>query len=211
MSPEQTARLTYLKRLVALRIDEHTEGDVPNAPGGDIDIELANAARSVIKRSSRTGVLQLGKQAQNPVLVDSGRDSTIIPLPSDYLRFLQIDGKGYKQPVTTLLQADSRTYQEQIYTMKRATVANPLGFMIPYHTQNGNRAIELYPGVTQLAPQGLMYVPEIPAYDLPVEFEDALVWRATLAMLVILRSPSATSVLGLSESAIAEIGSEAAV
>lgn len=210
LTTEQTNRFTYLKRLVALRVDEYTEGENVNLPSGDVGIELVNAARSIIKRASRTAVLPLAKKAASVTMNTKKTNSTILPLPADYVRFIQVQGKTWLQPVTGLIPADSRDYKNQTYEMLRATLETPMVFMVPWHSGDSNRALELFPQVEELDDQGLTYVPEVQPYDMPVEFEDALVWRATMAVLVILRSNNVNAVLTLSENAIAEISTEVA-
>lgn len=205
LTANQQQRLNYLKRLIALRIDEYTEGEsVPDIPVGDLDIELENAVRSVISRSSRSALLGLSEKQSSIELVDN-TNSTIIPLSGDYVRFIQLRSPQHDQPVIRLTAMDTRNYKDQVYTMTRATASDPMGFLIPYIHDNSKKAIELFPKITELTNQGLMYVPETKSYDMPVEFEDAIVWRATMAMLVILRSNTVNTVLSLSEAAIAEL------
>jgi|SRR5690625_2704504 len=206
MTTVQQNRLNYLKRLVALRVDEYTEGEnVPDLPSGDIDMEMANATRSVLRRAGRNAVMMLAKDYVNPDLIQTKRGSTIIPFPHDYVRFLQVDGRGYKQPVTGLISNDTRLYKQQVYPMKRTTVEQPYGFLIPY---GAGRAVELFPSIREV--ESFLYVPEALAYDLPEEFEDAIVWRTVLAILVIMRSQAVNAVMPLSETAIQEIGLEVA-
>lgn len=206
MTTEQQNRLNYLKRLVALRVDEYTEGEnIPDLPSGDIDLEIANATRSILRRASRNAVMMLAKNYNDPDLNQTKRGSTIIPFPHDYVRFLQASGRNYKQPVTGLLSNDSQLYKLQVYPMKRTTVDQPYGFLVPY---GDGRAVELFPSIREV--ESFLYVPEVLAYDLPEEFEDAVVWRTVLAILVIMRSQAVNAVMPLSETAIQEIGLEVA-
>lgn len=208
LTTEQTDRYNYLKNLVAQRFDEFIEGDSPtDIPIGNLENELTNACRSIVKRAHRNAVLQIGKQASSPTLIQmEARGSTVIPVPSDYLRFLQVAGKEWGEPATYTVPNNSQVYRDQKYTMKRATKADPLVALIPYYSSSVNEAFELFPAIEELDSQGLIYVPDIGPYDLPVEFEDALTWRATAQLLVIGQRPGADAVFSLSNNALQEIG-----
>lgn len=208
LTAEQTTRYNYLKKLVALRIDEYTEGEtIPDVPAGDLSIELENATRSIIKRADRNALLGIATKLADPVLIDKDY-SSIVPLPDTVLRFLQVKGTAWEQPTTVLIGNNANAYKEQIYAMKRATKDNPLAFLVPYIHENGRRGIELFPK-DSLDTQGMIVVEEIPSYDMPVEFEDAIVWRTTASILVILNSSKVNAVFGLAEAAIQEIGTVA--
>lgn len=202
--------MNYLKNLVALRIDEYTEGGaVPDLPGGDIDAELSQAVRYILHNAPRSAVLPLAKKADSPTLTQNEvRHSTIISLPSDYLRFLSVQGSEWDEPATYTIEQNSEQYRNQKYEMSRASEQDPVVSLIPYINGDSKQALELFPKTEELDSQGLLYVPQSEPYDLGSEFDDAIGWRTAAQLLVILRSPSAEGVLKLADQAILTIGTD---
>nr|BDD48092.1 hypothetical protein 8 [Balneolaceae bacterium] len=196
LTTEQQNQLDYLVDMVSLRVDEYLEklddGSRPEAPVGDIEKELSKAARYVVRRVRRPLALFAAKQETNISLIQNSQwDSTIIPLPADYMRFIRVQLDGWKRPVNQYLSDESRAYDQQVLAERRGTARKPKAFLIPYFdtgATDSNQALECFPKSDGL--KQLVYIPYIESYDMPEELEDAMIWKAASVVLSIMRLSS---------------------
>lgn len=138
LTPTQQERLNRLKLLVTYRVDEYSEQTEDLSDSdinfGDLDAELNDAARKVLTSVHREEAFRAAIKADQYVggVVDSSRDCVTVPLPEDYLRFVQLKISGYKTPVNGLIPDNSSAYRLQQHSLHRGTNEKPKGFRVPY-------------------------------------------------------------------------------
>jgi len=189
ITAEQQAKLDRLINLVTLRIDEYTEdidGEAPEAPIGDIPSELGVSAKAILHLLPRFSLFSLSKKADAVVLVQPTAEErgTIVPLPDDYVRFISIRMAGWHYPVTSVIREDDDMIKKQAYEYLKTTNNSPFATLVPY-TNASKKALEVFPKSDTL--QDLFYAPYYKVYDLPGQFDDAVVWHATSNVLLTMR------------------------
>ena len=145
LSEKQQNRLNKLKELVTLRVDEYSEQaqtPFPEVPTGDIEYELNEAAKSLTRKLDRVSSFVASRKQKNIIPVQK-ENSTVLPLADDFLRFVSVKLKGWRQPATDFVRDTSAIYRHQIYDNRRAGVEKPVAAMIPmldefdrYYEQN---------------------------------------------------------------------------
>lgn len=136
LSNQQKNRLNKLITLVTLRVDEYTKNldqPVPEVPVGDVEHELNEAAKSILRRVSRlSGFASTKRQTNVSLLPLTERGGTAIPLADDFLRFVSLKMKGWKRAASDFVSDTSRIYQQQIYAQRRGTQEKPVVAMVPF-------------------------------------------------------------------------------
>ena len=136
LTDAQEKRFDKLVSYVTLRIDEYAEqieGEVPDAPVGDIKYELTEAAKAILRLMRRYPALSAAKKQYKPVALDvSDRGGSVVPLADDFLRFVSVKMAGWMRPATEWVEDTSRIYQQQIYEQRRATKDKPVAAMVPF-------------------------------------------------------------------------------
>lgn len=136
----QKSRFDYLKQLVKLRVDEYMEtSDAETTIDfniGDIEYELSRAPRYVLSLVDRVvGFSSAITTTTLPVVQEPEKARTIVPLPSNYMRFISLSMLDWNVTVNELLSDTSRAYRDTQYFMRRGTIEQPKAFIIPYVTK----------------------------------------------------------------------------
>ena len=141
LTQAQKNRLDYLKKLVALRVDEYSES--PDNIGeddvnfGDFEYELDQSARKILTTVDRYYAIQSAKKAKYiTAKEDTSKKCLTIPLPEDYLRFVSLNVSGWKTPCTNVISDSTKAYRMQQYDMRRGTVEQPKTFLVPYFEES---------------------------------------------------------------------------
>jgi len=140
LTTAQQNRITALKQLVKLRIDEYMEtSDVETTVDfniGDIEYELGRSPQHVLSMIDRSVAFKVARKANYVTLLKTlASKKGIIPLPDDFLRFIRLELSDWTTPVNSLLPDDSRAYRQQQFDMRRGTKESPKSFLVPYHEE----------------------------------------------------------------------------
>ena len=118
--------------------------------------------------------------------------STIIPLPTDFLRFVSINMKGWVGQPAELTTVHDALYRTQMNPATRADIYDPVVALIPYSTSD--QALECFPQDDQANPILSLYiVQEQDPEDFSEQLRDALLWLGASRMLSILQENNAAA------------------
>lgn len=194
LTPQQQARQDQLVMLTSLRIEEYLESEAESKdadlPFGDIVYELEQSCKYVLRLVERPLTFSSAKEASGLTPVEfSGKGCVVIPLPEDYLRFTRLKINGWDRAVNSYMSDQSRAYKQQVYSQRRGVAAKPVVFLVPYFgpgSTSSQQALEAYPAGDDSIEE-LIYIPFLKPYELPVELEDAVIWKTVSALLTIMR------------------------
>jgi hypothetical protein len=115
-------------------------------------------------------------------------DSTIIPLPTVFLRLVRLQVTGWMTWIFDLTPIDSPVHRLQHSAASRADRWNPVGVLIPYFVAAGRvQAIECWPSTSAIVTGGVIHGLQEKAPELvPAMLRDALLWLGVSRMMGIL-------------------------
>jgi hypothetical protein len=100
---------------------------------GDILYELSRAPRYVLSLVDReVGFSSAITTTTISVVQEPEKARTIVPLPSNYMRFISLSMLDWNVAVNELLSDTSRAYRDTQYFMRRGTIEQPKAFIIPH-------------------------------------------------------------------------------
>lgn len=133
LTATQQKNKEYLESLVSARVDElMPDNSLSDAPYGFIETELDMASEYVLTRASAHLVYPASRSGKTLPLNVESPSKAIIPLGSDFLRMLRLQLSGWKRPVDSLNNIDTKEYFRQSHTMSRGSNARPMAFLVPY-------------------------------------------------------------------------------
>jgi hypothetical protein len=186
LTQQQQQQLDYLKDWVTSRVDElMPSGQTQTAPVGYLEKEIDNATHYLLRIIRVELAYLVGKQGSSTPVVDDG-DSLIIPCPTDYLRFVRLKVQGWKRPTDQLLAPNSAVYQNQGNSFLAGDPNRPVAALVPYPQVASGQAIHCFPKAGGTLTD-FVYIPRLPAYELPDDLQDPMVWMAASRVLTILR------------------------
>lgn len=110
--------------------------------------ELDEAARLVLLAAPKAFVYPAGSRHVSDCFVTvqgSTNCSVIIPLPSDYLRFLRVKLDNWTDTADVIVEAGSISHKAQVNPYTRATVNRPVVAIVPLQHSTYTRALECWP------------------------------------------------------------------
>lgn len=211
------ATLTYLRNFVLARADEllagvaslDPESDNPLVPVPMLDEELKKAARYLLRKTTRDVALYAvkeGKAHADVTIIAGANGSAIIPLPSDFMRFVSFKLTKWDRAESSYISDTSRTYNKQVHQFLRGSNERPVVALIPYtesYDPGGgsqvppiNQALQVWPYEAPDTIASFAYVPVLLPENMPDEYEDALVWRALQTVLITLKQIEQANLAG---------------
>lgn len=209
-----------LIQLVAAKIDEILppgenvpSGALIEAPIPYIEKELKEAGYHILRQAPVIQVKQVIKkavkhfpvgEANTPVTNPDVRifegdtsDVYLVPLPVDFLRFLNIKLSTWSTPVSELIPEEDPKYRNQKnQRWTRGTELKPKAALVSFsdydagevdsNYQNVGLAIECFSSKTTPTLTALHYVPKIAPTAMPEDLVDAMVWECAGRTLLIM-------------------------
>lgn len=177
-----TAAQQTLVDWVESRMDEITPtGQTPTVPHNVIFNELEESARVVLQRGRTELVMDAatdGTSSANSNAVQQ-TSSTLIPVPTDLIRFIRVKLKSWRKPVDQLQRADTNKYRQMFNEFQSGQSGDPAAFLVPYLAGSFKRGVECFPKDDQSNPVGsFYYIPLTAPEDVPSDLQDAMVWDA---------------------------------
>lgn len=196
---------------VNLRADVNAaEGMTTPIPPNSVYLELEDAARTILTRSPKAILLPAATDGTthantNKTLLETNT-RLVIPLPTDFVRFVRIRLTEHKRAIDSLGDPDSKAYHLATTNQYAApTIHSPAAFHIPYYSGLFKQALEIFPVSTVSTPVSLFsYIGTVAPENMPASLVDALVWEAAGRVLQNLRE-NAAAAAGAYEKAAAEL------
>lgn len=180
-----TAAQQNLIDWVEARIDEITpEEQSPTIGHEQLYTELQQAAYMTLRRA-RTQIVYEAIEDGSGGSTSADGDSTVIQLPSDFLRFIRVRLDTWDKPVDQLVPPDSNAYRQQHNAYQQGTAGRPMAAIIPKLGGGSKIAVQCWPSgsVTEL-----LYVPQLVPEDVPGVLEDPMIWYAAGRALQAIRN-----------------------
>lgn len=217
--------LQALVQMVLAKIDEilppgeQTEGITTiEAPVKFITRELSESCNYVLSKAPDIQVRQVMKKAEkhfpvgstdpatpetNPnvrIIYDAATGFTKIPLPTDFLRFLDIQLQNWLVPVSIAMkQSDPKYIREKSIPDLGGTEIKPKAAIVSFseyiteeinaNFPNVGSAIECFSNKVAPTTFTLHYVPKINPINIPDDLRDAMLWECAGRTLEILNKP----------------------
>lgn len=170
-----TATQQALVDWVEARIDEITPENQTPTLGHDLVYKELQQAAYIVLRRARTQVVYEALEDGSGGSTSTDGDSTVIQLPSDFLRFIRIRLSSWDKPVDQLLAPDTNGYRQQHNQYQKGTAGRPMAAMIPKISGGSKIAVQCWPSGTVTE---LLYVPQLAPEEMPSVLEDSMVWFA---------------------------------
>lgn len=191
------------------------------APVNFIDEVLDKAAEFILHNAPKTMVRQVIKKAEfhfpvdhpdvpgvNPavrLIYDAVTGISVVPCPTDFLRFLTIELSDWEVPSTELLEEGDPKYRMQKNnSIKRGTAKKPQAALIGFtdyvageidaNFSNKGTAIECFSSKSVPTISRFHYVPKTAAIDMPDDLIDAVCWEAASRTLYMMQQPEKAGV-----------------
>lgn len=219
-----------LVQLVAAKIDEILppgenvpSGALIEAPIPYIEKELKESGYYILRQAPVIQVKQVIKKATthfpagmtdpatpvpNPSTRVVASDTTgayLVPLPTDFLRFLNIKLSTWAAPVSELIPEEDPKYRQQ-KTIKwtRGTELKPKAALVSFsdyiagelnaNFPNIGLAVECFSSTTVPTLTALHYVPKVAPENMPEDIVDAMVWECARRTLVVMKQPERAAI-----------------
>lgn len=139
LSKQDKNRLDFLKMLVYTRVEEYFEKPMENdtsIPFGDIAYEIKQSARYVMRYVPRNIAFFGGSNYHyNYIKSVPDKNGALMPLPSDYQRYVRFRMKGWTRSVNEYMSDVSSAYEQQQFAMRRGSIEKPAVFLVPFHEE----------------------------------------------------------------------------
>jgi hypothetical protein len=190
--PDNTPGQEDLVESVEYRVDQVTaQGQTTPVNRKSTYAELVESARLILRRVPRELVYPAAEDGSGSVSPTNQGGATVIPVPSDFVRFLRVSLPEWDHPVDEFVPLDSSRYRLQNNPFTSADEAHPIASLAPYFEGGVSQAVECYPPDAGPTVDSFAYVPETAPEDMPEELVDSLVWEAAGRVLQATRQEGA--------------------
>lgn len=191
-------------QLVYLEGDEGVNADLIDFP--EIPVNTVLVMKVINIDGAKTyipGTTTLFADNPNVRLVyDQDTLESIVPLPTDFLRFIAIKLNTWRQPVTYLIDQYSTAYQTQKNNkFTRGTENKPIAALIGFMeylvseisplNPNNNQAIECFTSRETPTLEYLHYIPVVLPENFPQDLVDVMVWESAARCLIKMKQQGA--------------------
>ena len=193
-----------LVQRIEYRVDQVTaQGQTTPVNRSSAYQELAESARSILRRAPRELVYPAAVDGSGSVVPEASGNATLIPVPADFIRFLRVQLSSWNHAIDELLPVDSSRYRLLQNPYTGADVAHPVAALVPHFSGTVKQAVECYPADSTATPVALFaYVPDTAPELVPDELMDALVWEAAGRVLQSTKEEGAAAAFEASARAI---------